>query len=50
VKRAPQTSASPVSGGLRNLAAPSENNQPICTIVARNFHIHGPYSIVRVRQ
>jgi len=51
VKGAPNTPASPALSGLRNFDAPSENNQPICAIVTRTFHIiHGRYSTVRVRQ
>jgi hypothetical protein len=50
VKRAPQTSAPPVLSSLQDFDARSDDNQPSCVIVARNFHIHGRRYIVKVRQ
>lgn len=50
MKRAAQTPAPPVLSSLRNLDALSDDNQPICAIVARNFHIQGRHSIGKGRQ
>ena len=50
MRRATQTSASPVLSSLRNFDAPSDDNQPICAIVVRNFHIHGRHSIVKAQK
>lgn len=50
MKRPTQTSASPVLSSLLNLDAPSGDNQLICAIVARNFHIQGQHSIRKGRQ